>query len=189
MKSDYPKSVNSQGAIAELIAREFGIRCQQQDITHWRALRRVGPDVKVPFPAPGARNRYDVKECFAWVEQYLMPYRTAKADEAEQKKSAKERLEEGKAALIEARVRKESPLYISKAVAERTAVVVIKKLIGFYKFTDENRTPAFLDEQLTLAGVTPEQKKTVMDAFVVWQQKISDQREEATAKAAEEMKL
>lgn len=183
-KSEFPKSVVGQRSIAELICRKFGIRCQQQDIQNWRNLLRVH-GANVPFPAPAPGNHYEVKKCFRWVEKFIMPHRNGAEDAETEEPSIKQQLEAEKLSRLKKQGAIEDGLWIPRATAENTAIGVIKQLLTFYKQTDEQRTPAELERQLTVPEVAPELKKAIMDWFVGWQRAITDQREAAMAKAAE----
>jgi hypothetical protein len=181
-----PKFVRAQSAIAELISQKFGIRCQQSDISHWLKLR--GVQGSVPFPAPNARNDYNVAACFKWVEAYIMP-NEGKIDKSwrQRAEEADALIKERKAHQLSMRNEKEQGRLIDRSIAERTALVAIKKLLGMYKETDEHRTVEWLDGKLIEVGVTPEQRAAIKTAFVEWQQKITDQREQAAAKAEQEV--
>lgn len=71
--SGFPSSINGMGGLGGIIMRRFpniGIQVGRQVIQNWRKLEHVPSGCNVPFPAPKESNRYDVAECFAWVETY-----------------------------------------------------------------------------------------------------------------------
>ena len=73
---DIPATVSGMDALGALIMRRFpklGIQVGRQVIQNWRRLKYVPKGCTVPFPAPSNGNRYDVQECFAWIQNYFGP--------------------------------------------------------------------------------------------------------------------
>lgn len=74
---DLPTSVSGMDALGSLIMRQFpkiGIQVNRQAIRKWRKLLCVPSGCNVPFPGPATSNRYNVAECFAWVQTYFGPH-------------------------------------------------------------------------------------------------------------------
>ncbi len=187
----FPKSAKSKSIIAELIARKFSFRCEKQDVHHWQNLSRIPVEgCNIPFPAPSKNNLYVVDDCFAWVEKWVLPHRNGNDAAARvAQMEAKERIDEHKAELLGLQLDVKKGRLIDRGIAERTAISTIKKLLGFYKSTDENLIPQECSAKLESIGVTAEQKKEFIDWFVPRMQSVTDQREAKTEAAIEEMSV
>ena len=73
---DIPSSVSGMDALGALIMRQFpkiGLQVNRQTIQNWRQLKYVPKGCSVPFPPPSSGNRYNVAECFAWIQTYFGP--------------------------------------------------------------------------------------------------------------------
>ena len=69
-----PTAVQGLTAIARLIATKFAIQCSKQYITKWL---RASPEYPVPFPRADVNStRFNVTDCFAWIEKYYIPNTT-----------------------------------------------------------------------------------------------------------------
>ncbi len=178
----FPKFARSQSALAKLICERFKFGCSQANVHHW--LNGNDTHGATSFlPPQDARNQFNVQDCFDWVEKWILPHRNGNNAPKPWEKTTKERMEEKKDMLLAFEVQSKSELYIERSVAERTATVAIKRLLSFYKQTDEQRTPAALEQQLHVLQVTPEQSKAILDWLVAWHQKITDEREAAMERA------
>ena len=65
-----PGKVRTAGALAKLIAKEFGFGCGGSTISRWKRL-------EPPFPLPDDSSLYDKEECFEWVRKNVRKARVA----------------------------------------------------------------------------------------------------------------
>ena len=165
-----PTSVAGMDALGALIMRQFpriGLQVDRQMILHWRNLRRVPEGCSVRFPAPKCSNRYDVAECFAWVQTYFgqkmaeggMPEAQYEARQAIKDKIESRKLElldievgEATGRLVEA---KEAQLAVTGAVMAHHRIVKSHLDHDFAKLVLDN-----------LDGLDDATKRKVQDAVV-----------------------
>lgn len=116
----FPVSINGMEALGALIMRRFpriGLQVDRQAIIAWRRLERVPDNCNVPFPAPLSSNRYDVAECFAWVETYISD---GSPGPLAAKQKTKDAIEERKLELLNIEVGKATGALISRDRARMT---------------------------------------------------------------------
>ncbi len=74
---EYPEVIEGMDRLGALIMRRFAGRLtmevRRMQIQNWKKLLGVAkrPGL-VPFPSPKESNRYDVRECFAWIEKWIL---------------------------------------------------------------------------------------------------------------------
>jgi hypothetical protein len=75
---EFPTIAEGMDKLGALIMKRFAgrlpLQVGRQQIQNWKRLVGVAkrPGV-VPFPAPKDSNRYNVAECFDWVEKWILP--------------------------------------------------------------------------------------------------------------------
>lgn len=74
---EFPEFIEGMDRLGALIMRRFAGRLttevRRMQIQHWKKLEGVAkrPGL-VPFPSPRESNRYNVRECFDWVEKWVL---------------------------------------------------------------------------------------------------------------------
>lgn len=178
----YPKMVRGQTAIAELINRRFRIECFQTYIGRWRKLQGVRGNT--PFPAPHGANKYDVAECFAWVEEFIMPHRTggavapASAETFESMTALDKRIKERKLQLLTFEVGASERKLIARQKAEQTSIAVIRRLQQFCVNQDEKEMPAWCSDTLRMLNVEPDKVRAFLARYQEQCRLLTDRRVE-----------
>ena len=155
------KSVQGQTAIANLLNEpygdEAGVTLCRQQIQRWRAGRFLPVGLE-PFPRPDDGNRYHVRKCCAWMENFIAARKKnpALVHAEEIVSEAKARRERARANREERLDAKEAASVIERAVAENDFIGIIQRLHSACTYQDENEIPNFCNEALKNLGVLPE---------------------------------
>lgn len=155
------KSVQGQTEIANLLSERYGERVgmafNRQLIQRWRAGRFLPAGVE-PFPRPDDGNRYHVRKCCAWMENFIAARKKSPAlvHTEELASEAKRRRAVAQANREERLDRKESGDLIERAVAEIDAIGIVQRLGNSCTNQDEQEIPTFCSTELKQLGVPQE---------------------------------
>jgi hypothetical protein len=168
---EFPTKVSGQQAMAALINQKYKVRCSRMDIQKWRG---VAPE---PFPAPDARNDYEVAACFAWYEKYKLPRVNGNGTTPDlfvrlEEETARNDLE----GIEHERWQRdlERGAYLKRDVAVRTVAGALKQYHGFVKSAMEHGGPATRREKLQGLGVAAEVVSAFYEFDLLEQRKVTD---------------
>lgn len=153
------KSVQGQTAIANLLQKHYGndvaVTLDRRTIQRWRAGRFLPVGIE-PFPRPDDGNRYHVRKCCAWMENFIAARKKnpALVHAEEIVSEAKARRERARANREERADKREAGQFIERAVAERDAIGIVQRLHNACTVEDEQEIPSGSSAKLKELGVT-----------------------------------
>jgi hypothetical protein len=185
------KSVQGQTEIANLLSARYGERVgmafNRQLIQRWRAGRFLPVGIE-PFPRPDDGNRYHVRKCCAWMENFIAARKKnpALVHAEEIVSEAKARRERARANREERADKREAGQFIERAVAERDAIGIVQRLHNACTVEDEQEIPSGSSAKLKELGVTWEIIAQHSAWLVAKKQEITARRVAAFHAATEE---
>jgi len=178
----YPAQVGGMPAIAAIVAKHFGVRCQRQDIHKWRSL---APE---PFPSPDNGNRFSVLPCLDWYERNMLKGgKTETLDLFQEQAEAKAKNDIEKLAHDRWLREVEKGRWVERTLAKRTCIGALKKYHGFVRDELERDQTAARLEKLRELGLSVE----ALGAFQLYDGELAralvDRIEERCAKETDEV--
>ncbi len=184
----------TQAALARMLANHYAgklaIEITPQIIHEWKTGNQL-PDGCPPPPGKVNGREWSGPAWVEWFDAWLLPHhgiqRAAQGELLPLAKLTQMRHADEIAELEHRQRQREIELgeYIKRDVAARTANHVIRKLLEFFKQTDERRTVKAADERLAELGASAEVRAGFKNWLLAWQQRITDEREAQCAAAAE----
>jgi hypothetical protein len=196
--ASYPASICGMDNIGSLIMRRFpgiGIQVKRDVIYRWRNLLYVPDGCTVPFPAPTVHNRYNVVDCFAWIETYFP--NGGQATGLPDKQRTKDQIEEKKLALLNLELAKAEGQVIDRQRARATRLHVLTLQNNIIRARLERAGPQLRIDWLRQLGAAPEliaefqrrdtelAQRTISE---IYEDYAAESRKEPEVRLAEEMK-